>query len=131
MKFSTRGEVTQMLNLKYTTEEKEHIQLFENPAEMSHRFDCSNDMDLVDFFKAIYQGSLDLTINDSVNGLKIAYGEVQLRKNMRQKRESTSLAYKVPLFVPNTSMFTEEQSFGSIFILVTIDSEFVNQQIIK
>jgi hypothetical protein len=33
-------------------------------------------MDLVDFFKAIYQGSLDLTIHDTASNQEIAYGEV-------------------------------------------------------
>jgi hypothetical protein len=82
-KFSTRGEVVETLNFQYNKEDKEHIQLFDQQAFMNHKFDCSNDMDLVDFFKAIYQGTLDLSFEDARNGSTIAQGEVQLRKNMR------------------------------------------------
>jgi hypothetical protein len=55
----------------------------------------------------------------------VASGKLSIRKNLRQGREQTCIAYKLPVY-------TENQIFGVVYVIVRVNSsdEIVNKPLV-
>jgi len=67
----------------------------------NYKFDCSLDSALVDFFKTMLLGYVDVRVTDhQLSKFEFGLGRLYLKQSLRQTREVTQQVYFVSLFDP-------------------------------